>query len=219
MMPNTGEIRSEVRILIVPAMFRMPAPPWAMAAPAMPPKSACDELTGSPIKIVMMFHRIADRRAEMMTRSVTAVGSTMPVPTVFATAVLKKAPMMFIAAASTTACMGDMTLVETTVAMALAQSCHPFAMSKKTARMMMKISISCMFEDDAFEDIGDVFGAIRGVFEELVNVFPLDDVDRIVLIVDEPAEGVAVLPVDAVFQPVHLDAVLLHVGILLRAQF
>src|SRR5574337_620254 len=108
----------------------------------------------------MMFQTIADKSAETMTRSVTAFGSTIPVPTVLATAVEKKAPRMFMLAARTTAAVGERTLVDTTVAMALAQSCQPFAMSKTTARIMMKIRISCMFQDDAFEDIGYVFSPV-----------------------------------------------------------
>src|SRR5512143_552361 len=159
-MPKTGEMRSEVSILTMPPPFRMLTPPWAMAAPAMPPKSACEELTGSPIRIVMMFQRMAEIRAEMMTMSVTALGSTIPEPIVFATAVERKAPRIFMPAARTTAIMGDSTLVDTTVAMAFAQSCQPFAMSKNTARRMMRIRISCIFQDDAFEDVGDVLGPV-----------------------------------------------------------
>ena len=142
---------------MIPPMFRIPAPPWAMAAPAIPPKSACEELTGRPMRIVMRFHRMAESSAEMITRSVTARGSTMPEPMVFATAVERKAPRMFMPAAMTTAVMGESTLVDTTVAMALAQSCHPFAISKNTARIMIRTRISCMFEDYGFEDVGDVF--------------------------------------------------------------
>ena len=105
----------------------------------------------------MRFQVIAESRAEMMTRSVTAFGATIPVPTVFATAVVRKAPKMFMVAARATATKGDRTLVDTTVAIAFAESCHPFVMSKATARIMMKVRISCVFQDDAFEDVGDVF--------------------------------------------------------------
>src|SRR5512139_3978281 len=146
-----------------------------------------------------------------------AAGSTMPLPMVLATAVVRKAPRMFMAAARVTAAPGERTLVETTVAMALAQSCQPLAMSNSTARTMIRTRISGMFQDDPFEDVGDVLGPVRGVLEELVDVLPLDDIDRIVLAVHEVAEGVAVLPVDAVLEPVDLDAVFLDVGVLLGA--
>src|SRR5512143_801361 len=218
MIPKTGDIRSDVRILMVPPTFKMLEPPCAMAAPAIPPKSACEELTGRPMRMVMMFHRMAEINAEIMTTSVTAFGSTIPVPIVFATAVERKAPRMFMPAARTTAVIGDRTLVDTTVAMALAQSCHPFATSKNTARIIIRIRISCIFEDDTFEYVGDVFRSVRGVFEQLVDVFPLDDVNGVIMIVDELAEGVAVLAVDPVLEPVDLDAVLLHAEILLRAE-
>src|SRR5512143_1434427 len=216
--PKTGDIRSDVRILMVPPIFRMLEPPCATAAPAIPPKSARDHLTGRPMSMVMMFHRMAESSAEIMTTSVTAFGSTIPVPIVLATAVERKAPRMFMLAARTTAGSGERTLVDTTVAMALAQSCHPFATSKNTARIMIRIRISCIFEDDTFENVGDVFCPVRGIFKKLVDVFPLDDVDGIVMIVDELAEGVAVLAVDPVLEPVDLDAVLLHTEILLRAE-
>jgi len=95
-----------------------------------------------------------------MTVSVTARGSTMPVPTVFATAVVKNAPAMFIIAARATAVSGERTLVDTTVAIALAASCQPFAISKSTARIMMRSRISCIFEDYGLENIRDIFRPI-----------------------------------------------------------
>src|SRR5512139_645057 len=118
-------------------------------------------------------------------------GSTMPLPMVLATAVVRKAPRMFMNAAMVTAAPGDRTFVETTVAMALAQSCQPLAISNSTARMMIRTRISGMFQDDPFEDVGDVLGAVRGVLEKLVDVLPFDDGDGVVLAVQEAAEGVA----------------------------
>src|SRR5512137_3057049 len=126
----------------------------------------------------------------------------MPVPMVLATAVVRKAPRMFMKAARVTAAPGERTFVETTVAMALAQSCHPFATSNSTARTMITIRISGMFQDDPFEHVGDVLGPVRSVFEELVDVLPFDDGDGVVRAVHEVAEGVAILAVDAVLEPV-----------------
>src|SRR6266498_6160476 len=142
-----------------------------------PPTSACEELTGRPMRIVMRFQRMAESRAEIRTASVIATGSTMPEPMVLATAVVRKAPAMFMVAARITACRGERTFVDTTVAMAFAQSCQPFATSKSTARTMMRIRTSCIFEHYGFENIGDVFRTVRGVFQDLVDVLPFDDID------------------------------------------
>ena len=60
----------------------------------------------------------------------------MPVPIILATAVDMKAPKTFKTAAKSTAAKGDKTLVETTVAMAFALSCHPLEKSKSRAKMM-----------------------------------------------------------------------------------
>ena len=165
----------------MPAAFRIPTPPCAAPAPMRPPTRAWDELTGSPIRIVMRFQRMAESRAAIMTLSVMAAGSTIPLPMVLATAVVRNAPRMFMNAASVTAAPGDRTLVETTVAIAFAQSCQPLATSNRTARTMIRIRISGMFQDDPFENIGDVFRAVRGIFEELVDVLPFDDVDGVVV--------------------------------------
>src|SRR3972149_562281 len=73
--PKIGDMRSDVRIFTMPLVFRMPRPPCATAAPAIPPKSACEELTGIPMRIVISFQRMADRSADLITVSVTALGS------------------------------------------------------------------------------------------------------------------------------------------------
>ena len=64
-----------------------PKPALAMAAPAYPPNSAWDELVGSPQYHVMRSHTIAPISPAKITPYVTTARSTMPAPTVFATAV------------------------------------------------------------------------------------------------------------------------------------
>src|SRR5574341_1128232 len=109
-----------------------------------------------PHTVMSVFQRNALANADTTTMSVTAFGSTMPLPMVFATAVVRKAPAMFMTAARATAEKGESTLVETTVAMALAESFHPLLISKSTARTMITIRISSMFQDDPFQNVGDV---------------------------------------------------------------
>ncbi len=76
---------------------------------------------------------IAPPKAEATMPCVTAAGSTMPAPTILATAVDMKAPATFNKPASRTAATGLKTRVETTVAMALALSCQPFEKSNSRA--------------------------------------------------------------------------------------
>ena len=61
------------------------------------------------------------------------VGFTIPDPTILATAVDMNAPATLSTPAAMTATSGLTTLVETTVAMALALSCHPFEKSNRSA--------------------------------------------------------------------------------------
>src|SRR5665213_606579 len=101
-------------------------PPFAIAAPAMPPMSACDELVGSASHHVSRLHAIAPRSPAQMTASVTMVMSTVPLPIVCATAVPKtNAARKLNAAAQMTAWPGDSTRVDTTVAIELAASWNP----------------------------------------------------------------------------------------------
>src|SRR5947207_8352998 len=100
-----------------------PSPALATAAPAYPPISACEELVGNPKYHVIRSHTIAPTRPPKITAEVTAEMSIIPLPTVFALAVpdvnaatkLKKAAQM-------TACSGERTRVETTVAIEFAAS-------------------------------------------------------------------------------------------------
>ena len=82
-------------------------------------------------------HSAAARTPPATVTRVTASGSTTPLPTDLATAVPETAPRKFMTAAISTAVRGDITRVETTVAMALAASLKPLESSKTRA---MKIT-------------------------------------------------------------------------------
>ncbi len=82
---------------------------------------------------------MAPMRAAKMTCLVTMEMSIIPAPIVSATPVpkIRKATKLK-NAAQRTACRGDRTRVETTVAMELAASCMPFVKSNASATRMMK---------------------------------------------------------------------------------
>src|SRR5713101_5667024 len=140
----------------------------------------------------------------------------MPLPMVLATAVpKKKAAMKFQKAAQATARKGVRTRVETTVAMELAASCHPLENSKArvrltTTRRRAKLVIggSGGFQDDAFDDVGDVFAFVDGGFNDFEDFFPLDDLDGIFLFVEELGDEGAAEAIAVVFVAVDFDAML-----------
>src|SRR5204863_509193 len=98
--------------------------PWAVAsaAPLNPPIKAWLELDGSPPIQVMMFQLKAAISAHNTVANVTTLVSTRPLPIVDATAPPSNAPVRLKNAAIAIAWRGVRTLVETTVAMALAAS-------------------------------------------------------------------------------------------------
>src|SRR5229473_980389 len=157
---------------------------------------------------------------------------TMPFPMVLATAVPKtKAAMKFQKAAQATARKGVSTRVETTVAMELAASCQPFENSKARVRKMTtkrKKKLDCSarddrrslsgemlqqealaesgaLEDDAFDDVGDVFTLVDGGFDDLKDLFPLDDLDGIFFFVEELGDERAAQAVAVVFVAVRSE--------------
>ena len=106
-----------------PGASRYCAPLFAIAAPARPPISACDELEGMPHHHVIRSQAIAPTSAANTTAVSTIDGSTMPFPIVVATCRPKnKNAMKLKNAAHTTAQRGERTRVETTVAIELAAS-------------------------------------------------------------------------------------------------
>jgi hypothetical protein len=103
----------------------------------MPPISACDELTGMPNTIVIQSHRLAPISAPATTAVSTTFGSTRPLPIVSATCTLKKnAATKLKKPAQITACRGDSTRVDTTVAIEFAASCMPLRKSNRNASTM-----------------------------------------------------------------------------------
>ena len=91
-------------------------PDCTSAAPTSPPMSACVELDGSPSHHVKRFQTIAPKSAASTVFSVARPVSMMPLPTVFATAVVAKAPARFAAAEMATASLGVTARVPTHVA-------------------------------------------------------------------------------------------------------
>ncbi len=87
--------------------------------------SACEELDGMPKYQVKRFQAMAPSKAAAITVCVTDEGAAMSPPMVLATPTPVKAPMKLHAAASSTAVRPGSTLVETTVATALAVSWKP----------------------------------------------------------------------------------------------
>src|SRR5512136_2803871 len=182
------------------------------------PIRAWEQLMGIPILVKIAFHRKAVRRAAMTTVWVTASGLTTPSPMVLATSVETKAPRMFMEAARTTALKGESTRVETTVAMALAESFQPLLMSKRIARTTMIRMISCILQHDGLKNIGNVFAAVGGVFQIFVDFFPFDDEDGILHLVKHLSQSGPEDFVGVVFQAVDLDAQVLNKRVPLFSQ-
>src|SRR5262245_63320096 len=61
-------------------------------------------------------------------------------------------------------------------------------------------SISGVFDDNAFEQIGDVFTPVRGRLEEVENLLPLDDRDRVAFLIEELDDGVLMDAIGLVFE-------------------
>src|SRR4029453_13232539 len=160
---------------------------------------------------------------------------TMPWPIVWATAVPKiKTARKLKVAAQYTASRGVSTRVETTVAMAFAASWKPLIKSKTRAtpirtrtrggaarswRIPVRLSAAGMsggLEHDAFDKIGDIFAAIKGVFEEFVNLLPLDDVDRVRALLEKPRHALPEDGIPLVFEPIDFHADLQHVHRILQ---
>src|SRR5688572_1801302 len=94
------------------------------------------------------------------------------------------------------------------VAIELAASWKPLTKSKASASPMIAQATqrSGIFQDDPFEDVGHVLAAVGGRLEILVDVLPLDDLGRLVLVVEERGQGVLLDPVRLVLLPVDGDA-------------
>src|SRR5690606_6185648 len=103
----------------------------ASAAPISPPISACEDDDGSPNHQVIRFQVMPPSSAHRISCEPTSTtpASIRPDAMVLATAVPASAPIRFMPAARPTACIGDSTLVATTVAIEFAVSWKPLMYS------------------------------------------------------------------------------------------
>src|SRR5581483_5089970 len=191
----------------------------AIAAPTRPPMSAWEEDDGSPRHHVIRFQTIAPISAASTVLVVARSESTIPLPIVFATAVVTNAPARFAAAAIATAVRGPSARVETDVATAFAVSWKPFVKSKPSATTITTTSsavftaaASAVLDQDRFEHVGGVLAGVDRLLELLVQLFPADDRDRVLAGTKEAGDGVADDPVALVLELAQLDELLLRVS-------
>src|SRR5690625_453128 len=132
--------------MIVPKPPKLitPKPAAAIAAPAMEPINAWEELLGIPKYQVTKFQIIAAiRAANMIVDPLSrAKGSTISFVIVFATPVNVIAPKKFMIAARAIATRGRIAFVDTLVAIALAVSWKPLIKSNTTANMTINTVIN-----------------------------------------------------------------------------
>jgi hypothetical protein len=128
--PSTGAIIINKTIFKTPGIITDPNPFPATADPTKPPTSVCDELDGRPSHHVIRFQIIAADTAEVIRVRLMTLVSITPFPIVVATlrGKIKNARKLKIAA-NATAEIGDNTLVDTTVAIELAESWNPLMKS------------------------------------------------------------------------------------------
>src|SRR5512145_2459750 len=142
----------------------------------------------------------------------TYAGSTIPFPIVAATWVETSAPTKLSPAAMRMALRIDRARVEMHVAIAFAVSWKPLMKSNASAEKITNPSrsrcCSGILERHAFQDVGRVLGAVGRGLERLVDLLPLEDRDRILLVLEQVSDRVAADAVRLVLQGVHLDAML-----------
>src|SRR5438552_9940542 len=71
-------------------------------------------------------------------------------------------------------------------------------------------------QNDAFNDVGDVFTFVDGGFDDFENFLPLDDLDRVSLLVEKLGDERAADAVALVFVAIDFNAVL--EGVFRRAE-
>src|SRR5438552_3973623 len=214
--PTIGDTTMKTRIRVIPDQTSTPGPALVTPAPAKAPISACEELVGRPQRQVIQSHvKAAARPAKISGRSITS-GFTTLFPMVVATATPKpKAATKLKKAAHATAARGVSTRVDTIVAIEFAASWKPFMKSKARATRIRRTRTSIrpqrersgVFEGHALDHVGDVLTAVDRVLEVVVDLLPLDDVDGIGAVVEEPGDGPAQELVALVLQAVDLRAV------------
>src|SRR5438309_1683872 len=186
------------------------------AAPMTLKISAWLDEVGNAAMKVMRSHTIAPTRAAMTRSCVTTFASTIPLPTVFATASPESAPARLRIPAMRIAWAGVRTRVAMTVAIAFAASWNPLTNSKMSpssttrARRTVALSKLAVLHHDGLDDVGDVLAAIDGHLYERVNVLPLDDLDCVVGAGKELGHRLAPDLVTLVLERVDRDPVLLE---------
>ena len=113
---------------------------------------------------------------------------------VLATAVPKvKAATKLKKAAQTTPCSGVSTRVETTVAIELAASWKPLTKSKASATAMIRMTEirveSGIGDHHPLDDVAGIFDPVGGLLEQLVDLFPADEVKDIFAVGHQAASG------------------------------
>src|SRR5438105_10456090 len=110
-----------------------------------------------------------------------------PLPMVPATLVPNKnAATKLKNAAQMTACVGESTRVETTVAIEFAASWNPLKKSKPRATRITRTRAvvttrSGVLQHDRLEGVGDVLATVDGALELVDQVLPLEDVHGLVV--------------------------------------
>src|SRR5512143_2108645 len=105
--------------------------------------------------------------------------------------------------------------VEMHVAIAFAVSWKPLMKSNARAAKITSASrnsgASGILQRHALEHVGGVLAPVGGRFQRLVDLFPLQDVHGVLLVLEEPGDRVPADPVRLVLEGVHLDAMLVDV--------
>src|SRR5690606_16106013 len=147
----------------------------ASAAPISPPINACEDEDGSPNHQVIRFQVMPPSSAHRISCEPTSTtpASISPEAMVLATAVPASAPIRFMLAARPTACIGESTLVATTVAMEFAVSWNPLMYSNASAtrittstRVSMAPASAVLQHDFECHHAG-LAAAVDGLFEDL----------------------------------------------------
>src|SRR5450830_718459 len=210
--PRSGDRTMKTTVFPRPFGTREAGPAFTRAAPANPPMRACEEEDGRAHHHVARFHTIAPTSAAKMRGGSTTAGFTMSLLIVLATRVSREnAATKLKKAAHATAFFGVRTRVPTTVAMEFAASWKPLMKSKASAtnttkrtKLIGEARGSGGLQDDLLENVRDVLAAVRGLFENLVDLFPFHERDRILFRLEEVSDGNAVQAVGFVLEAVDL---------------
>src|SRR5690606_9491497 len=170
----------------------------ASAAPISPPINACEDEDGSPNHQVIRFQVMPPSSAHRISCEPTSItpASIRPEAMVLATAVPASAPIRFMLAARPTACIGESTLVATTVAIELAVSWNPLMYSNTSAvittirtRVSMVGARSGVLEHDFVGDHAGLAAAVDGLLEDLEELLEQEHLQRIELArIDVPVQ-------------------------------